>query len=125
MCQFRTAPLVRHAIAACVLGALVSGGASFADSRRCTATSRGRLLNTTVLDYMTPSQLETYFAEFMVVEVDYISNDVTPRIEYGANIYKIDYCTIDFDGTPTVASGVLSIPVHQPDQPRHVPSTVL
>jgi hypothetical protein len=125
MLQFRSAPLIRYAIAASVLGTLVSGGASFADASRCTPTARGRLLNTTVLDYMTPSQLEIYFAEFMVVEADYINNDVTPRIEYGAEIYKIDYCTIDFDGSPTVASGVLSIPVRQHDQPPHVPSTVL
>jgi len=125
MFQFSSVPFIRHAIAVGILGLLVSNGAPFADGRRCTATSRGRLLNTTVLDHMTPSQLETYFAEFMIVEADYIRNDVTPRIEYGADIYKIDYCTIDFDGTPTVASGVLSIPVRQPDQPRHVPSTVL
>jgi hypothetical protein len=122
MVRFRLAGL---AVAACVFGSLLSGGASLADGRRCTATSRGRLLSTTVLDHMTPSRLESYFADYMAVEADYVTNDVTPRIDYGADIYKIDYCTIDFDGTPTVASGVLSVPVRQKDQPWRTPSTVL
>jgi pimeloyl-ACP methyl ester carboxylesterase len=47
----------------------------------------------------------------------YIEDTVAPEIENGAETFEVTYCTVDFDGTPIVGSGMLAMPTTPNDVP--------
>jgi hypothetical protein len=78
----------------------------------CGAGSRGKLLAILPLHRYSPEGLEDYWHAWLggVAALGYIEDTVDPGVQNGAETFKVTYCTVDFDGTPLVASGLLAIP---------------
>jgi pimeloyl-ACP methyl ester carboxylesterase len=69
------------------------------------------MLGKTHLSEMNKAQLKAYFDSWVALYGEYVNADFQPNIKYGADVWKITYCTVDFNGQPTIASGVVSLPV--------------
>ncbi len=80
--------------------------------RPCGPNSRGRLLSVTDLHHYSSHGLENYWDSWLVGEAafGYVDDTVDPDIQNGANTFKVTYCTVDFDGSPILASGMLAFP---------------
>lgn len=79
----------------------------------CGPSSRGRLLSVTDFHHYSPTSLGNYWDSWLVglAALGWIDDTVDPDIQNGANTFKVAYCTVDFDGTPIVASGMLAFPI--------------
>lgn len=104
-----------------------SASAAHADAGRsprptCDARSRGRLLSLRLLHRYSRQGLEEYWDSWLngIAALGYVEDTVDPGIQNGAETLKVSYCTVDFDGTPIVASGMLAIP-----STRHKAPTVV
>lgn len=64
-------------------------------------TERGRLLSATEVATLSPSQVQTAVAPFF---------GDTKRVRYAVTDYRITYSTIDPNGRPTTASGLVALP---------------
>jgi hypothetical protein len=78
----------------------------------CGAGSRGELLAVLPLHRYGAEGLEDYFRSWLsgLAALGYIEDTVDPAIRNGAETFEVIYCTVDFDDTPLVASGMLAIP---------------
>jgi pimeloyl-ACP methyl ester carboxylesterase len=83
-----------------------SGGAP------CAARSRGELLSMRLLDHYSPRGLAAYWDDWLngAAASGYVEDRVDPGIENGALSFEVRYCTVDFDDTPIVGSGLLALP---------------
>jgi hypothetical protein len=100
--------------ASAALGSSCAGPQVQGESRppACGAGSRGKLLAVLPLHRYSQEGLEDYWDAWLggVAALGYIEDTVDPGVQNGAETFKVTYCTVDFDGTPLVASGLLAIP---------------
>jgi hypothetical protein len=78
----------------------------------CAPHSRGRLLSVRLLDHYSRRGLGAYWDSWLngVAASGYVEDRVEPGIQNGALSFEVRYCTVDFDNTPIVASGMLALP---------------
>jgi pimeloyl-ACP methyl ester carboxylesterase len=88
----------------------------------CGADSRGRLLSVVPLQRYSAQGLREYWDSWLhgLAALGYVNDTVDPGIRSGAATFAITYCTVDFDSTPIVGSGMLAIP----STPRRAPSVM-
>ena len=80
--------------------------------RSCGPGSRGWLRSATDFHHYSSRSLEDYWDSWLVGEaaLGYVDDTVEPDIRNGAVTFKVTYCTVDFDGSPIVASGMVALP---------------
>lgn len=78
----------------------------------CDEDSRGRLLSVRLLALRNERRLDNYWDSWLngLSALGYIEDTVDPGIENGADTFAVEYCTVDFDGSPIRASGMLGLP---------------
>lgn len=89
------------AVAATLPVTLMPTAAAAAVHNDCGASSRGRLLSTTELNVLTRDEVAGTLRE----------NGLADGATYGARMLRLVYCTVDTSGGPTVASGLLALPL--------------
>jgi len=79
---------------------------------KCGANSRGQLLSVGTLHHYSKSSLKKHYDDWvdLYASLGYIEDTVDPGVVNGADTFVVDYCTVDFNGTPIVASGLMGIP---------------
>lgn len=79
----------------------------------CEEGSRGELVSVQfVASYPSKKKLEKYWDSWLngFMALGYIDDTVEPGIENGVDTFVVEYCTVDFDGSPILASGMLASP---------------
>lgn len=79
----------------------------------CDENSRGDLLDVDILAIYSPWGLERYWDSWLngLAALGYVDDVVDPEIQNGVTTFEVTYCTIDFDGTPIEATGMLALPI--------------
>ena len=92
-----------QATAAVAALALLSGGASIATAHASASRPmhRGALLSVTEISHLTPTEVQAAVGPFF---------GETGRVRYAVTGYRITYATVDVQGRPTVASGLVVLP---------------
>jgi pimeloyl-ACP methyl ester carboxylesterase len=82
------------------------------DEPECDEDSRGLLLDVDYIKYYSTKSLGKYWDSWLtgLSALGYIDDVVEPDIRNSVTTYEVTYCTVDFDGTPVVGSGMLALP---------------
>jgi len=78
----------------------------------CGANDRGKLLSLSDFHHYSKQSLKKHYDDWvdLYASLGYVEDTVDPEVINGADTFVVDYCTVDFDGTPIVGSGLMGIP---------------
>jgi len=78
----------------------------------CGPNDRGKLLSTKSYHHYSKQSLQKHYDDWvdLYASLGYIEDTVDPGVVNGADTFVVDYCTVDFDGSPIVGSGLMGIP---------------
>lgn len=100
---------LRRVIAAVLLTAVAAAAISTPATAGTTSSSRGSLVSVTpIVTYDSPAQVGDLLTA---------GGFATPISQYGVSLHQLVYRTVDPTGRPTVASGLVALPL---DQSRHL-----
>ncbi|MEZ4235402.1 MAG: alpha/beta hydrolase [Myxococcota bacterium] len=79
----------------------------------CDEGSRGELLDLDLLAVYSRWGLERYYDSWLngLSALGYIDDVVDPQVQNGATVWEMKYCTVDFDGSPIEATGMMALPI--------------